>query len=109
MRMLLVTVAARLLGMGRRSEVGMSSSDVSSEGGVGAPFWVVEWLSSTKSRSQFGSRRTSSGIGSRPSGRGYCSRRRCRSVADQGTKDPSILESVRFTLLAISDFSSSFL
>jgi hypothetical protein len=42
MRALLVTVAARLLGMGRRSGVGVSSSDVSSEGGVGTPFSVVE-------------------------------------------------------------------
>lgn len=81
MRSLEVIVAVRPLGMERRS-VGGRSADV---GGC-VPFVDVEeslsLLSSSdvpfwsaKSRTQFGSRRTSSGIGSRPSGRGYSSSR----------------------------------
>lgn len=49
---------------------------------------------STKSSSQFGSRRTSSGIGSTPSGNGYCSSRCWRSLTDHGTNDPSMLKGV---------------
>jgi hypothetical protein len=91
MRTLLVTVAVRLLGMGRRSGDGRLSSDE----GIVVPFCGAGEVLSANSRSQFGSRRTSSGIGSRPSGRGYCSRRRWRRVIDQGTKDPSMLEWIR--------------
>jgi hypothetical protein len=91
MRALLVMVAVRLLGMGRRSGGGRLSSDA----GVEVPFCGTGGVLSAKSRSQFGSRSTSSGIGSRPSGRGYCSRRHWRSATDQGTKEPSILGWIR--------------
>ncbi len=46
---------------------------------------------SAKLSIHFGSRRTSSGIGSSPSGRGYFSRRVWRRLVDQGRKEPSML------------------
>jgi hypothetical protein len=98
MRSLEVTVAVIPLSLWRRSGVGVSAEvcgcDVSSvdtdelvdtRSGSEDPFWFA------KSSTQLGSRRTASGIGSTPSGRGYCSRRHWRSLTDHGTKDPSIL------------------
>ena len=60
------------------------------------PFCVV--VESAKSRIHFGSSNTSSGIGSMPGGRGFCSSNRCLSVIDHGTKEPSILGCCQHTL-----------
>ena len=87
MRVLLVIRAGMPLGMERRAGGGASPLEIDTGGAT--PF-SGEVLSA-KSRIHFGSRRTSSGIAARPSGRGYCSRRRWRRVTDQGTNEPSTL------------------
>ena len=86
-RSLLVIFAVRPPGILRRSDGGISGESPFASG-------LVEGVdvSSAISSSHLGSRRTFSGIGSTPSGRGYASRRYCRSLADQGRNEPSILD-----------------
>jgi len=108
MRSFEVRVAVMLPGIGRRSSGGTSVSGGCScecsiplsdrspfEVSLHIPLTDVADASSLSrdaiSRIHFGSRRTSSGIGSTPSGNGYCSRRCWRRFKDHGRKLPSRL------------------